>query len=140
MLARMANPPEELQGLTIKQIARVARVDPTTARRWRRGVVPVPAGILLLLSGDLGCFDPAWSGWILRRGQLISPEGWEATPGQVLATRLHEAQLAAWRTENRHLRELVEYLQNGGLIRDDQPPPEEFANSQEILARLSLRR
>ena len=104
----------------------MARVDPTTARRWLRGAVPVPAGILLLLSGDLGCFDPQWSGWILRRGLLISPEGWEATPGQVLATRLHEAQLAAWRTENRNLKALVEYLQSGGLIQDEQPTPESW--------------
>lgn len=122
----MAKPPEELQGLSVKEIARVARVDPTTARRWRRGAVAVPAGILLLLSGDLGCFDPAWSGWKIQHGVLWSPEGWDATPGQILATRLHEIQLAAWRTENRNLRALVEYLQNGGLIKDEQPTPESW--------------
>lgn len=126
MLLRMGKPPDELIGWSIKEIARVARVNPTTARRWKRGAVPLPAGIVPALNGDLGYFDPAWSGWILRRGKLISPEGWDATPGQVLATRLHEIQLAAWRTENRHLRELVEYLQNGGLIKDEQPTPESW--------------
>lgn len=132
----MSNRPDELFGLTVNEIARVARVNITTARRWKRGVVPVPPGMLLLLSGDLGCFDPDWRGWVLRRGKLISPEGWDATPGQVLATRLHEIQLAAWRTENRNLRALVEYLQNGGLVKEDQPLPEEIANSQLKLTKI----
>jgi len=131
----MAERPDELFGLSIKEIARIARVDPTTARRWKRGAVPVPAGILLLLSGDLGCFDPAWSGWVLRRGMLISPEGWEAAPGHVLATRFHEIQIAAYRSENRNLKALVHFLENGGLIKDDQPLPEDWANSQHFLTK-----
>lgn len=119
----MKNPPEELQGLSVKDIVRIARVDPTTARRWKRGISPVPAGIMPALAGDLGAFDPAWSGWILRRGILISPEGWEATPGQVLATRFHEAQLAVYRTENRTLKALLEAAENGGIL-EEQPLPE----------------
>jgi hypothetical protein len=34
----------------------------------------------MILTGDLGAFDPAFRGWKLREGKLISPEGWEATP------------------------------------------------------------
>lgn len=113
----------------------MARVNPTTARRWKRGVVPVPAGILLLLIGDLGCFDPAWSGWCIRHAKLYSPEGWEATPGQILATRLHEIQLTAWRTENRELKRALAEWEAGLHQLVEQPTPEEFANSLQFVTK-----
>lgn len=86
----------------------------------------MPAGILLLLTGDLGCFDPDWCGWILRRGKLYSPEGWEATPGQVRATRLHEIQLSAWRRENRNLRAALEAWESGLHQMEEQPEPSQW--------------
>jgi len=55
-------------------------VDLATARREARGNLPAQKPLNANL-GDLGCFDPAWAGWRLSRGLLISPEGWEATPG-----------------------------------------------------------
>lgn len=35
---------------------------------------------------SLEVFDPAWSGWRMAGGKLISPEGLEFTSGDVLAT------------------------------------------------------
>src|SRR6185312_12921400 len=129
------HPPDELIGWSIKEIARIARVDLTTARRWKRGAVPLRPGILPALERDLGYFDPAWSGWILRKGKLISPEGWEATPGQILATRFHEAQLAAWRREVKSWQAYAQELETNGF-REEQPLPEEFANSQLKMTRV----
>lgn len=74
-------------------------VDITTARRWKRGAICPPIGAVALLEGDLGFLDPRWAGWKIRRGDLVSPESWVMTKGDVLASRLHEAQLAAWRRE-----------------------------------------
>jgi len=52
------------------------------------------------LSGNLGCLDPAWRGWVLRAGKLISPEGWEATPQDVLSLPSLRAQLAMYRADS----------------------------------------
>lgn len=77
----------------------MCEVDITTARRWKRGAVCPPPGAVARFKGDMGFLDPVWSGWILKNGNLISPESWEMTMGDVMASRLHEAQLAAWRHE-----------------------------------------
>lgn len=77
-----------------------------------------------MLSGDLGFFDPAWRGWILRRGCLISPENWEITMSDVLASRLHEAQLREWRRQVAIMKAKVEELERGGY--EDQPSPDEL--------------
>ena len=66
----------------------------------------------MILGGDLGCFDPAWRGWLLRDGKLVSPEGWEATPGDVLSLPLLRAQLASHQAEKRAI-----------LAMDEQPEP-----------------
>ena len=56
-----------------------------TLKRWKRtGHVPRWAQILIrLLDGELDAIDPAFSGWIIRRGELVSPENWCFTPGEV---------------------------------------------------------
>lgn len=33
----------------------------------------------------LAAISPAWSGWSLDAGELVSPEGWRFTPGDVRA-------------------------------------------------------
>jgi uncharacterized protein DUF3653 len=55
----------------------------------------------MILGGDLGCFDPEWRGWLLRRGRLISPEGWEVTTGDVLSLPLLRAQIATYQAKER---------------------------------------
>ena len=79
-------------------------MDPKTATRWKDGTTCPPATALMILSGDLGVFDSEWRGWIVRKGVLISPEGWEITVNDVLASPLLRAQLAAYQTELRNMR------------------------------------
>lgn len=66
----------------------------------------------MIVAGDLGSFDPAWSGWTLRAGKLISPEGWELTAADALAVPLLRAQLAAYQAKERQV-----------LSMDEQPLP-----------------
>lgn len=120
----MLDPKTILSGLSIKKIVEVCQVDATTARRWKRGAICPPQSALSLLTGDLGFLDPAWAGWNLIRGHLVSPEGWEISMSDVLASRLHEAQLAAWRKEVRDMKALVAEYERGGY--EDQPNPDEL--------------
>lgn len=130
----MLEPKDVLYGLSIKQIVEICGVDVTTARRWKRGAICPPQHLLEYLAakvnGDLSFLDPAWRGWVLRHGALISPEGWQMTMSDVLASRLHEAQLAAWRREVRIIKAKLEEIERGGYI--DQPLPDEW--DVEILA------
>jgi Phage protein len=103
-------------GININLIARVCRVDVTTARRWKSGARCPPESAVLLIRGDLGAFDPSWAGWVCRRGLLISPEGWEITVGDVLSIPLMRHQVAAWRTEVRLMKEAV--------AKQEQPAPD----------------
>jgi transcriptional regulator with XRE-family HTH domain len=118
--------PDELFGMSVKDIARVARVDPSTARRWKRGTSPVPAGMLLLLCGDLGSLDPAWSGWVIRQGLLCSPENWTCTPGHVRAMQLHHAQVRELRRANLLLRAELDALEGKAPWLDEQPTPDQW--------------
>lgn len=118
----MLDPKEVLYGIPIKEIARICSVDITTARRWKRGAICPPQSALALLAGDLGFFDPAWRGWRLSQGFLWSPEKWRISMSDVLASRLHEAQLAAWRSEVRRMQLIVAELERGGY--EDQPTPD----------------
>jgi len=109
--------PPELYGIPIKEIARICQVDIATARRWKRGASCPPKSALFLLAGDLGFFDPLWSGWIIRAGELVSPEGWQITRNDVLAVPLMRSQIAIYQSENRYLRGLAE------SFGEDQPLP-----------------
>lgn len=113
-----------LFGFSVKHIAEVCQVDITTARRWKRGAICPPIGAIALLNGDLGFLDPLWSGWKLCRGALFSPESWEITKNDVLATPLLRHQLAAYQSENRALkRDLADALVNR---LEEQPRPEDW--------------
>lgn len=118
--------PPELLGIPINEIARICGVDLSTARRWKRGATYPPESALMLLRGDLGMLDPGWSGWRLSRGQLISPEGWEATPGHVRAMKMMNATLGVYRRENEALKAAVRHLeaQASGFV--DQPLPSQW--------------
>jgi len=120
----MLDPKDIIFGRPIKEIARICGVDITTARRWKRGAQRPPDWALCLLTGGLGFFDPKWTGWRLIRGDLVSPENWIITLGDVLAQRLVAAQIAAYQTENRALKAQVEELKRGGY--EDQPRPDEL--------------
>jgi hypothetical protein len=62
----------------------------------------------MILVGDLGCFDPAWRGWAFRDGKRISPEGWEAGPGEVLSIPLMRAQISAYQAKERQTQAIEE--------------------------------
>lgn len=121
----MDTPDPGLFGFSVKHIAEVCRVDITTARRWKRGAICPPIGAVALLNGDLGFLDPLWSGWKLCHGSLFSPESWEITKNDVLATPLARHQLAAYQSENRALkRDLADALANR---LEEQPLVEDWA-------------
>jgi hypothetical protein len=73
----------------------------TTARRWKRGARCPPATSIMILAEDLGCFDPAWKGWRIRDGQLISPEGWAASPGEIMAVPLMRLHISNYQRDQR---------------------------------------
>lgn len=119
---------ESLSAIPVRHLVEICHIDITTARRWRRGSNLPPPYVLdfvnAKLTADLSFLDPAWRGWVLRKGHLISPEGWEMSMSDVLASRLHEAQLAAWRLE---VRKLKEQLANAELNRlEEQPTPDQW--------------
>ncbi len=119
---------DSLSHIPINRLVEICHIDITTARRWRRGSnLPPPYVLAYLnakLTADLSFLDPAWRGWTLKEGHLISPEAWVISMSDVLASRLHEAQLAAWRVE---VRKLKEQLANAELNRlEEQPRPEDL--------------
>lgn len=110
-------------GVSAEEIALICQVSFRTACRWKSGATEMPATSKMVLAGDLGFFDPDWTGWVLRCGKLISPEGWEATPGHVRAMRFHEALVRELRTENRSLREALDSTDDQV---EDQPLPHQW--------------
>jgi hypothetical protein len=113
----MAHRENPFYGITIKEIARVCHVDLTTARRWKRGARCPPKSAILLIQRDLVCFDPEWSGWHLKDGFLISPEGWQIGSGEVLAIPILRQQLAGYEVELRR-------IQGELLLTQEQPVPD----------------
>jgi hypothetical protein len=118
----MVRIPEILFHYSINEIARFCGVSLKTAKRWKTGQAVPPPSAIMVLSRDLGCFNPAWAGWkISLRGELCSPENWIATPGDVLSIQLTQAQLSTYRTENRALKEALAAAEAGFF--EEQPLP-----------------
>lgn len=120
----MLRPEDILYGIPVKEIARICEVDLTTARRWKRGARCPPSSALMLLSRDLGYLDPRWAGWTIRSGDIVSPEGWRASPGDVLSIQLTQAQLSAYRTENRSLKAALDDAEAATF--EEQPMPHQW--------------
>lgn len=117
----MVRPPEILSLYNINEIARICAVTVKTARNWKAGKSFPPATAIMVLSRDLGHFNPAWSGWhISLRGELCSPENWTCSKGDVLSIQFLQAQLSAWRNEAQELRKQIE-----GAF-EDQPLPDQW--------------
>jgi hypothetical protein len=70
----------------------------------------------MILLEDLGCFDPAWKGWRIQDGQLISSEGWAVSPGNVLEIPLMRAQIASYQRDQRIAKAELDAL-------EEQPEP-----------------
>ena len=99
---------EACYGISAEEIARRCRVNVATARRWKRGASQMPETAAMILADDLGVFDAAFTGWRIRDGQLISPEGWAASPRDVLSIPLLRAQVAAYQSEQRRVNSIEE--------------------------------
>lgn len=115
----MAPRSPELYGIPINEIARICRVSLKTASRWKAGTTCPPKSARFLLLGDLGCLDPAWTGWRVRAGVLYSPEDWAITMNDVLATPLMRQQLAAYKAELRQIQARIDRMA-------EQPLPADF--------------
>ena len=102
----------ELYGVPAETIAFLCKVSVTTARRWKKGRRRMPETARMILAADLGCFDPAFRGWSIRNGRLISPEGWTASAGDILTIPLMRAHISAHQEKERQL-----------LAMDGQPLP-----------------
>jgi len=115
----MRSRPPQLIGINVNELARICHVSLKTATRWKDGTTCPPKSALMLLAGDLGCFDASWKGWCARRGVLVSPEGWEIKIGDVISSPLLRQQLAAFKTELKRLRAQED-------LSHEQPTPAEW--------------
>lgn len=88
-------------GIPAAEIARRCGVSLKTATRWKTGATRMPKAAAMVLTEDLGDLDAAWKGWKLRNGKLVSREGWEASPGDVLSIPLLHAQVQAYQSKER---------------------------------------
>jgi hypothetical protein len=98
----------DLYGIPTETIALLCKVNIRTARRWKSGERRMPQTARMILAGDLGAFDSAWRGWAFRDGKLISPEGWEASPGDVMSISLMRAQISAYQAKERQFQAIEE--------------------------------
>jgi hypothetical protein len=97
---------ESLDGVTTVELAAIAQVHLSTARRWKRtGKCPrwLERLVRVCHHGELDHIHRAWAGWRLERGQLISPEGWQSTPGAVRSIPLMQAQVKTYQRERRYI-------------------------------------
>lgn len=103
-------------GFPISEIARLCRVSLKTAQRWKAGTTCPPSYALLILRADLGALSSDWAGWTIRKGLLVSPEGFEVSAADVRSYPFMRMQISTYQTENRKLREAAPQL-------EDQPDP-----------------
>jgi len=95
---------DRLYGVGAEQLAEVAGVHISTARRWKRtGKYPRKINTLLalLIDGDLGPISRAWRGWRVCGDRLISPEGVAVTFGNIRAIPVMQAQIAGYHARER---------------------------------------
>jgi hypothetical protein len=99
---------DELYGIPTEMIATLCGVHDRTARRWKSGKTQMPETARMILAGDLGAFDPAWRGWVIRGGMLCAPNGTEMSPRELLGVPLLRLQLSAYEAKVRQVMALEE--------------------------------
>jgi hypothetical protein len=97
---------DALAAVSIDELRQLARVDRTTALRWKRGQSRVPQAVLTLLrlyvDGDAAALlGDAWRGWRFGRDGLLYAPGWRRgfSPAEVLTLPYLHGQLAALKRE-----------------------------------------
>jgi hypothetical protein len=76
----------------------------TTARRWKRlPILPIWLArfVRVLVDGELAEIHRDWRGWRVVAGELIAPEGWTFTPGEIRALPFMRQQLAQYQALQR---------------------------------------
>lgn len=97
---------ETLSGVSAEELADLACVHLSTARRWKRtGKCPrsIERLVRVCHRGELDDLHRTWRGWRLVRGILTSPEGWESTPGAVRSIPLLQRQVKDYQLERRFI-------------------------------------
>jgi Phage protein len=93
-----------LYGVPIDVLCALTGAHLTTARRWKR-TRRAPRWLRLLIQlcieGELGAIARHWDGWSIRGKHLVSPEGWEFTPGEVRSIPFMHSQVAAYQARQR---------------------------------------
>lgn len=133
-----------------------AGVSLRTCRRWRQTrAVPAWAALLIrvLFGGDLGAIDPAWAGWRLSGGKLVSSESLEFSPGDVRALPFMQRQIGAYQTEQRFERQAdwvsgkwesrrvdAQDARTAALFNAPPPPPEDYSYLAPGIAKRRARR
>jgi len=91
-----------LYGVGAQELADLAGVHLSTARRWKRtGKYPRRLKTLLavLIDGDLGPISRAWRGWSIRGDRIVSPEGWSFTFGEIRTIPFLHGQVALYKAQ-----------------------------------------
>lgn len=140
--SRAQNPAMESRALSAwsaAQIAAATGVHITRARAWKRGAtIPKPMRKLLALvmDGDLGSISPAWSGWRLAHGQIVSPEGLPTAKRDLYALPFLRAQVATLQAD-RCIELQADWI-DGQRVRPADYAPEEPArvSARERLAKV----
>jgi hypothetical protein len=131
----MIYPHDSLSTVSIRDLVELCGVDITTARRWRKGSNLPPPYVLKYVNAkitrDLSFLDPAWKGWMLAHGKLESPEGWQMTMGDVMLSRLRDAQIRSYQGRLDDLRAKLKkaeaMLSQARTFRmEEQPTPDEW--------------
>jgi hypothetical protein len=97
-----------LYGISPLALANLFRLDHEVATAWKarlRKNTEDAKAVALLASRDLGAFDPQWSGFVMARGVLWTPENFPVQPGEVRALPHMHAQIAEY---DQHQRWMVE--------------------------------
>jgi hypothetical protein len=81
-----------------------------SARRYKAaGQLPFPYAVMwaVLGCGDLGAIRPEWRGWRIHGGQIVTPDGYGFSPGELAAVPIRYQHLAALERERSEPRQLM---------------------------------
>ncbi len=100
-------------------LARAAKVEVSSARRWKRkGRAPaaIVAYLNLIHDCEIGDLAPEWWGWFIRDGKLMNTDGHAYAPGEVWAIGLLHQRIAALEAMVRNLKGELETVREAGRV------------------------
>jgi len=108
LLSAQAQGPRPLYGISPLALAQHFRLSERSATQWKARLEKVPndaEAISLHIHKNLGAFDDAWRGFIVRQGLLWTPEGVGVGPGEVRAIPTRQQQIAEYERAQRWMLE-----------------------------------